>query len=112
MNTVVKSRNFNEFFNRSSKFLEKVLDHGNGDMIEMLLKEGLKTRDRSGQDILAHTVTFTDHNYTANRVITDLDWSPQINELFLASYSQNEEGSIKDHVGVILLWNPSLKNRA
>jgi dynein intermediate chain len=67
---------------------------------------------RSGHDILAHTVTFSDPNYTTNRVITDLDWSPQINELFLASYSQNEEGSIKDHVGVILLWNPSLKNRA
>ena len=61
---------------------------------------------------MAHTVTFTDSNYTTNRVITDLDWSPQINELFLASYSQNEEGSIKDHVGLILLWNPALKNRA
>jgi hypothetical protein len=46
LNTVVKSRNFNDFFNRSSKFLEKVLDHGDGDMIEMLLKEGLKSKDR------------------------------------------------------------------
>jgi len=45
-------------------------------------------------------------------VVTDIDWSSQINELFLASYSQNEEGSIKDHVGVVLLWNPTLKNRA
>ena len=42
----MKSRNFHDFFNRSSKFLEKVLDHGDGDMIEMLLREGLKTRDR------------------------------------------------------------------
>ena len=46
LNAVVKSRNFNDFFNKSSKFLEKVLDHGDGDMIEMLLKEGLKNRDR------------------------------------------------------------------
>ena len=46
LNAVVKSRNFNDFLNRSSKFMEKVMDHGDGDMIEMLLKEGLKSRDR------------------------------------------------------------------
>lgn len=55
----------------------------------MLLKEGLKSRDRSGHDILANTITFSDPNYTNNRVITAMDWSSQINELFLASYSQN-----------------------
>jgi len=60
---------------------------------------------------LAHTLTFNDPNYTTNRVVTDIDWSPQINELFLASYSQNDEGSIKDHVGLVLLWNPTLKTR-
>jgi hypothetical protein len=38
LNSVVKSSNFGDFFNRSSKFMEKVLDHGDGDMIEMLLK--------------------------------------------------------------------------
>ena len=43
---MIKSRNFTDFFNRSSKFLEKVLDHGDGDMIELILREGLKTRDR------------------------------------------------------------------
>lgn len=46
-----------------------------------------------------------------NRVVTDIDWSHQIPELFLTSYSQNDEGSIKDHVGVILLWSLSLKSR-
>ena len=109
---MVKSRNFNDFFTKSSKFLEKVLDHGDGDMIEMLLNEGLKNRERTGQDIFAHSLTFSDPNYTSNRVVTSIDWSPQISELFLASYSQNEEGSIKDHVGLVLLWNPALKTRA
>lgn len=46
LTAVVKSRNFTDFFNRSSKFLEKVLDHGDGDMIELLLKEGLKNKGR------------------------------------------------------------------
>lgn len=109
---MVKSRNFNDFFNKSSKFLEKVLDHGDGDMIEMLLNEGLKNREKRAHDIFSHSLTFSDPNYTFNRVVTSIDWSPQINELFLASYSQNEEGSIKDHVGLVLLWNPTLKTRA
>ena len=61
---------------------------------------------------MSKSLTFSDPNYTTNRVITSIDWSPQINELFLASYSQNEEGSIKDHVGLVLLWNPTLKTRA
>ncbi len=60
---------------------------------------------------MTHSLTFTDSNYTRNRVVTDFDWSPQISELFLTAYSQNDEGSIKDHVGVVLLWNPILKNR-
>ena len=46
LNSVIKSRNFADFFNRSSKFLEKVLDHGDGDMLELVLREALKTRDR------------------------------------------------------------------
>ena len=43
---MVKSRNFSDFFNRSSKFMEKVLDHGDGDMIENLLRDGLKNREK------------------------------------------------------------------
>jgi hypothetical protein len=33
---------------------------------------------RMDHDILSHAVTFVDHNYTVNRVVTDIDWSPQI----------------------------------
>ena len=62
-------------------------------------------------NILSQPVTYYDPNFTANRVVTDIDWSTQISDLFLASYSQNEEGNIKDHVGVVLVWTPSLKNR-
>lgn len=46
LDNVVKSKNFNDFFNRSSKFLEKVLDNGDGNMIELLLKDGIKEKKR------------------------------------------------------------------
>jgi hypothetical protein len=37
-------------------------------------------------------------------VVTSIDWSTQLPELFLASYSQNEQANLKDHVGVVLIW--------
>ena len=83
------------------------------------MREGVQNREtyiykisfRDGQDILSHSMHFYDKNYSMNRVVTDMDWSPQLNELFLTSYSQNEEGSIKDHVGVILTWSLALRSR-
>lgn len=50
------------------------------------------------------------HN-SYNRMITDLAWSPHIPDLLLASYSQNEEGTINDPVSLIMLWSLSLKTR-
>jgi dynein intermediate chain len=34
-----------------------------------------------------------------------------MNDALLASYGQNEEGGIHDHVGVILVWSMELRNR-
>jgi hypothetical protein len=42
LDSLVKSKNFHDFFDRSSKFLEKVLDNGDANMIELLLKDGIK----------------------------------------------------------------------
>ena len=44
LESLVRSKKFNDFFNSSSKFVEKVLDHGDGDMIELLLKDGIKSK--------------------------------------------------------------------
>lgn len=56
-------------------------------MLELILNDGFKSKDmyfyillffRAEHDILSHGITFSDHNYTVNRVVTDIDWSPQI----------------------------------
>jgi dynein intermediate chain len=108
---LLKSKHFVDFFNQSTKVLEKMLDGRDGDMLELLLQDDMKTGNDFSKDILNPTVKFFDANYTKNRVVTSVDWSPQIPELVLASYSQNEEGNIKDHVGVLLLWSLSLRTR-
>jgi hypothetical protein len=45
---LVKSKNFNDFFDRSSKFLENVLNRGDGNMIESLLKDDRNLKDGKG----------------------------------------------------------------
>lgn len=75
------------------------------------MKDGIKKK-KSEADALTSVGLFADPNLTNYRVVTDLDWSTQIPELFLASYSQkNEQENIKDHVGVVLVWTPSLRTR-
>ena len=44
LSQVVKSRSFNDFLNRSSKFLEKVLDHSEGRVMESLINESLQDK--------------------------------------------------------------------
>lgn len=43
----------------------------------------------SDGDVLSFVGAFSDPNLTNGRVVTDLDWSTQIPELFLTAYSQN-----------------------
>lgn len=45
LENLTKSKHFNDFFNKSSKFMEKVLDHGDGDMIELYLSDGIKSKN-------------------------------------------------------------------
>ena len=35
----------------------------------------------------------------------------KLDDLFLASYGQNDEGNINDPLGLVLLWSLSLKTR-
>ena len=65
-------------------------------MIELMLKDGIKSKNayiqvlyRDSHNILKSIATFNDPTFTNNRVVTDLDWSTQIPDLFLTSYSQN-----------------------
>mmetsp|Transcript_78175 Transcript_78175/g.117632 ORF Transcript_78175/g.117632 Transcript_78175/m.117632 type:complete len:86 (+) Transcript_78175:48-305(+) len=69
------------------------------------------TEKEDMDDILRSGTKFYDPNYSADRVVTALEWSPNMPEVFLAGYSQNENGSINDPIGVVLLWSLNLRSR-
>ena len=76
--SLMKSKHFSDFFNQSTKLLEKVLDKGDGEMLELLLTDDINGAETRSKDILSPAVKFFDAHYTQNRVVTSLDWSPQI----------------------------------
>ncbi|CAD8067036.1 unnamed protein product [Paramecium sonneborni] len=110
INSIVQSQSFQRFFSRSSKTIEKAIHGGEVDVLEDLMNTQ-QVAQEIGKDNLTKLLSFSDKVYTENRVVTSIQWSPTLPNTFLAAYSQNEEGSITDQVGVVLLWSLQLKSR-
>ncbi|EGR27431.1 hypothetical protein IMG5_196130 [Ichthyophthirius multifiliis] len=110
---ITKSKNFLDFFHRSSKLVEKVLEKDQIDIcaLEDIIGQQVHNEQNVTKSYLTHYLKLKDTQYSQNRVITSLEWSPNRNDLLLASYSQNEQGNINDPVGLVALWSLGLKSR-
>jgi len=109
---LVHGKEFCEFFDRSSKLIEKALDSGTVNLFGDLLDEHdyqYECQDETKEFYEIHS--FHDKQLTSSRVVTSIDWSPNVSELFLASYSQSFEGNVNDLQGVLLVWSSSLRSR-
>ncbi|XP_036359687.1 cytoplasmic dynein 1 intermediate chain 2 isoform X38 [Octopus sinensis] len=107
---ILSSEDFQNFFNRSSRLVERVLAENETDMYIDYVgsdKEG-KDDDQFAGDRLKLNRYFFDERWSKHRTITSLDWSTQHPELLVASYNANEE-SPHDPDGVVLVWNSKFK---
>ncbi|XP_014771177.1 cytoplasmic dynein 1 intermediate chain 2 isoform X31 [Octopus bimaculoides] len=107
---IMSSEDFQNFFNRSSRLVERVLAENETDMYIDYVgsdKEG-KDDDQFAGDRLKLNRYFFDERWSKHRTITSLDWSTQHPELLVASYNTNEE-SPHDPDGVVLVWNSKFK---
>ncbi|KAM9493047.1 dynein cytoplasmic 1 intermediate chain 1a isoform 1-T2 [Clarias gariepinus] len=106
---VLHSEEFVIFFDRSIRVMERALaedsniffDYSGRDLED---KEG----DLQGGSILSFNRLFYDEHWSKHRVITCLDWSPQYQELLVASYNNNEDAPHEPD-GVALVWNMKFK---
>lgn len=80
-------------------------------MLENILTQDSSSYSQESKKDFQELHSFFDQQYSSNRIITSLDWSPHIPELCLASYSQSFEGNPNDPQGVVLLWSLSLRSR-
>jgi len=110
---LVKTKDFRDFFERSSKMIEKALDSRTVDLLEDILMDESagQYQDGAAKKEFQEVHNFYDQQLTSNRVVTSIDWSPIVPELFLSSYSQSFEGNPNEPQGVLLLWSLSLRSR-
>ncbi|KRX01996.1 WD40-repeat-containing domain [Pseudocohnilembus persalinus] len=111
LDQIQKSSEFSAFFDRCSKLVEKALNNEEVQHLENQFEEMIDDEQIDKNDPLHLETKFYDQQFCENRVITNLQWSPNFTDVFLASYSQNEEGTINDPVGVVLVWSAGLKSR-
>ncbi|KAJ3385287.1 hypothetical protein HDU92_003125 [Lobulomyces angularis] len=108
---VLASENFQNFFDSSSKLIERALnDISDYDfMIDYTAsEEALKETDTGGN--LKLVSKFFDERWSKNRTVTSLAWSPKYQELLLSSYNKNPMAT-NDPDGVVLIWNQHLTDR-
>ncbi|CAF0783184.1 unnamed protein product [Adineta steineri] len=111
---IIKSEQFQDFFSRSSRLIERSL--WESPRAFDIFKD-YSGRDLDGQnekmdvgEIIKFDREFFDERWTRHRIVTCIDTSTYHPELVLASYSQNDE-STHESDGVVLIWNTKYKSK-
>ncbi|XP_060776421.1 cytoplasmic dynein 1 intermediate chain 1 isoform X1 [Neoarius graeffei] len=106
---IVHSEDFLIFFDRSIRLVERTLAE---DLDIFFDYSGRDMEDREGDTQAGLNLSFSrqlyDEQWSKNRVVTCLDWSPQYSELLMASYNANEHAP-QEPDGVVLVWNMKFK---
>ncbi|GAW05764.1 dynein intermediate chain [Lentinula edodes] len=71
---------------------------------------GTETGSDESEGRVKRVCEFFDEQYTKNRSITDVDWSPQYPELSVASYNKNA-AALNEPDGIVAVWNLHLLER-
>eukprot|EP00922_Rhytidocystis_sp_ex-Travisia-forbesii_P063230 GHVS01094097.1.p1 GENE.GHVS01094097.1~~GHVS01094097.1.p1 ORF type:complete len:481 (+),score=58.83 GHVS01094097.1:92-1534(+) len=109
---IVHSPDFNEFFQKTTKLVERVL--GEADVYDVMTDySGAAHEDDISEEVekMKKVDIYHDNGLCTNRPITDIRTSPKFNELFLASYGAADNMSITDPDGCVLVWSLPMTQR-
>ncbi|KAJ3036586.1 hypothetical protein HDV00_002546 [Rhizophlyctis rosea] len=107
--SILTSERFMDFFDFSSKLVERALNDPYDFMTDYTIGDAQLTDVGAGSDVKS-ICTFFDDRLVRNRCVTDLDWSPKYPELLLASYNKNVM-AVNEPDGLVLVWNMHLVER-
>ncbi|XP_067111472.1 cytoplasmic dynein 1 intermediate chain 1 [Osmerus mordax] len=103
------SSEFLSFLDSSSRVMERALAEDANIFFDYSGRDLEDTEgDMQGGSSLSLSRLFYDERWSKHRVITCLDWSPQYQELLVASYNNNEDAPHEPD-GVALVWNMKFK---
>eukprot|EP00961_Rhodomonas_salina_P195146 2634773-Rhodomonas_salina.2 len=81
---VTENDDFRDFFFRSSKVMERALGQQKYDILKDYSTDDAS--NQAGEDALSLLATFGNEKLTADRAVTNVEWSMHHPELLLASY--------------------------
>jgi len=121
LNAVTSSNDFFSFVERSSKVIQRALDDDYDLLADYTIsntqEEGVSDEERGPYSRsskksyrLKQTLQFFDSNQSRRRQISDLQFSPHFNELFLSSHTKNPTVA-SDPSGLIMVWNVHAPSR-
>jgi dynein intermediate chain len=108
----MKRKDFNEFLNKTSRIVERALDH-EFDVAGDFFKEEDDDPSKmlaSKRDKITQAFVFQP-NKQIKRSVTSIDWSPKVGELLLVSYSKCTEHRYDEPDGMVCIYSMSLKSR-
>ncbi|KAL7753757.1 hypothetical protein RI367_000688 [Sorochytrium milnesiophthora] len=113
--TIINSDMFREFFDRSSKYIERALNVA--DKYDFLRDYTIShdiERDDGVHKHIRLGVSHLNEKWARGRTVTSIAWSPMFHELYLASYSKNNfvgSGGGSDADGLVMVWNIHMPDR-
>ncbi|VDN13902.1 unnamed protein product [Dibothriocephalus latus] len=103
---ILASEKFCDFFMQASRLMERALDEDTDIFMDY---SGADRQDTGkSQELIKLQRAFFDERWSANRIVTALDWSSVYPELLLGAYDANEEAK-NEPQGVCLIWNLKYK---
>jgi len=107
---IMQSDVFRDFFDYSTKLVERALDEPYDFMIDYRVDNTVED-DKVNDNTLKLVQSFHSEEWTKDRTVTDMDWSPEYSELMLGSYNKKKQSLITDPYGVCCIWNLHLQGR-
>jgi len=107
---IMNSDGFKDFFDYSTKIVERALDEPYDFMIDYRIDNTIED-DKVNDNTLKLVHSFYSEDWTKDRTVTDMDWSPEYDELILSSYNKKKQSLITDPSGVCCIWNLHLQGR-
>jgi len=107
---IMQSDVFKDFFDYSTKLVERALDEPYDFMVDYRVDNTIED-DKAIDNTLKLVQSFYSEEWTKDRTVTDMDWSPEFAELMLGSYNKKKQSLITDPYGVCCIWNLHLQGR-
>jgi len=104
---------FHAFFDRATLIMERALGQDNWDV--SLDFKSISQNDQDGDggssDVMKYVGDYIEDRWSRGRPVTDLQFSPHQQEMFIAAYHQKVNPELSDPDGCMLVWNLAMTSR-